>query len=170
LRFDLSQLKALRTFETTAESIVNAGGSAPEFLTTVLSSVASPGTLDVVVIYRDRDLGGWAFCGTCKPDPVCFRHGPRPDLDDFPRQLKVFREMHRARKFQLVFCVDVYGCLEDFGVRLLESAVNKEVAKGGFKYLDGGRPTIACERRTIRTRTKDYHAGATGKWVLASAL
>jgi hypothetical protein len=166
----LSQLKVLRTFETTAESIVNAGNSAPEFLTTVLSSVASPTMLDVVVIYRDCDLGGWAFCGNCKPDPVCFRHGPPADLDDFPRQLKVFRKMYSAQKFLLKFCVDVHNCMEDFGVRLLESAVKKEEAKGGFKYLDCGRPTITCERRTIRTRTKDYHAGATGKWVLASAL
>ncbi|KAF9780961.1 hypothetical protein BJ322DRAFT_1112347 [Thelephora terrestris] len=169
LRFDLSQNKALQTLETTAESIVNAGNSAPEFLKTVLSSVASPGMLEVVVIYRDCDLGGWAFCPTCKPDPICFRHGPRLDLDDFPSQLKVIREMHSAREFRLVLCVDVYGCMGDFGMRRLDAAVKREEANGGFGYLKCS-PVITCERRTIRTRTKDYHAGATSRWVLASAL
>ena len=152
-----------------AESIVNAGNSASEFLKTVLSSVVSPGMLDVVFIYRDCDLGGWAFCPTCKPDPICFRHSPRPQLDDFPRQLRVIREMHSARKFWLVFCADVYGCMEDFGMWGLDAEVKKEEASGRFEYLERS-PVITCERRTIYMRTKDYHVGATGKWALASAL
>jgi hypothetical protein len=78
--------------------------------------------------------------------------------------------MHSARNFRLVFCVDVYGCMEDFALRLLQSAVDKEVADGEYKNLASGPPKITCERRTIRTRTKDYYAGATDKWVLASAL
>ncbi|KAF9780999.1 hypothetical protein BJ322DRAFT_291114 [Thelephora terrestris] len=56
LCFDLSRNKSLRTLETTAQSITRAGGSAPEFLKTVLSSVASPGMLDVVITYHDCDL------------------------------------------------------------------------------------------------------------------
>ncbi|KAF9780964.1 hypothetical protein BJ322DRAFT_289281 [Thelephora terrestris] len=169
MNFDLSQIKTLRTFETTAQSITNAGNSAPQFLKTVLSSIAFPGMLDVVIIYHDSDLGGSASCGTCKPDPFCPHHRARIDLGAFPWQLEVFRKMHSARKFRLVFCVDVHSCMKDFSVRMLKSGVEKEEVNGGFEYLVC-RPVITCERRSIRTRTQDHYAGATRVWVFASAL
>ncbi|KAF9781002.1 hypothetical protein BJ322DRAFT_1082650 [Thelephora terrestris] len=168
LRFDLSQIKTLRTFETTAESIAF-GRDAPEFMKTVLSTVAFPGMLDVVVIYRDTDFGGSPYCLACSGDPICIRHRRRPDLNNFPQQLRVLREMHSARKFRLVFCVDVYGCMEDFGVRLMASAVKKEEAKGGFEYLVY-KPGITCERRTIRTRPRDFYTGASDRGDLSSVL
>ena len=152
-----------------AESIVDAGDMAPEFLKNVLSSVASPGILDVVIIYRYRDLDCRERCMHCEPDPICFRHGFERGVVDFRQQLRVFRQMHRARDFRLVFCVDVYGCVVDMGVRLLESAVKKEVVNGGFRYL-AHKPVVICEGRTIRTRLWDDHAGASSDCVAASAL
>lgn len=168
MSFDLSQNKALRTLEISAESIVNAGVVAPGFLKTVLSSVTSPGMLDVIIIYSYPDFGAHALCGDCT-DPVCLPHRLEPHLLDFPQQLVVFRKMHGARSFRLTFCVDVHGNIEDLSVWLLESAVREEEANGGFKYL-ASRPVITCERRTVRTRPEDYHAGATSEWIFASAL
>ena len=124
--------------------------------------------LDVVVIYRDRDLCGGIFCSSCKPDPICFRHCVERKLRYFPRHLWVLWEMHKARKFRLVFCVDVYGCMVEFGMQLLESAVREEEVNRGFEYLTCG-PAIVCERRSICTRVDDYYTGATD-WAPASAL
>ena len=166
----MSQNKALRTLETTAESIVSTQGAAPRFLETALSSIVFPGVLEVVVIYRDMDLGSWPLCSKCKPDPFCVCNHLRQDsLNDFPRQLRTFRRMHRARKFRLVLCVDVHGCMDELGMRLLESAIKKEEARGGFTYLDSG-PVITRERRTIRTYPNDEFAGARSTGVSASAL
>jgi hypothetical protein len=166
---DLSQNKTLRKLETTAESIAGAGNSAPEFLKSVLSSVASPGMLDVVVIYHEHDFAGWEYCQTCRPDPFCFRHPLYPPLCHFLEQMEVFHKMYNARKFWLVLCVEVHCCMEDFSVRMLEYTVKKQEVNGGSK-CPVCRPVIICERRSIRTRIRDYYTGATGKWVCASAL
>ncbi|KAF9786212.1 hypothetical protein BJ322DRAFT_1190837 [Thelephora terrestris] len=163
----LSQIKTLRTFKTMAESITYAGRSSPGLLKTLLSTVAFPGMLDVIIIYRDNNFGNWEFC------PVCGTRCLRKSADfldySFPWQLKAFREMHSARKFWLVFCMDVYSRTEDFSVRLLESVVKKEEANGGFGYLVR-RPVITVEGWTIRTRIRDPYAGSTGDMLLASAL
>ena len=175
LSFDLSQNKTLRTFETTAESIRYAKDAAPGFLKTVLSSVIYPGMLDVVIIHRDCDFGGWTGCPICRPDPICFRHhiGPTlkygPALECLPRQLGVFREMYDTRRFRLVFCVDIYGCVEDLGVRVLRSAVKEAEVNGQFECL-ACKPVITCEGRSLRTHPEDRRAGTSGDFVPASAL
>jgi hypothetical protein len=81
----------------------------------------------------------------------------------------VFREVHNVRKFRLVLCIDVYGCLVDASVRLLESAIKKEEVDGRFKYLTYS-PAIIFERQPIHTRLEDDHAGGTNDCVIASAL
>jgi hypothetical protein len=168
--FDLSQNKALRTLETTAESIVGAMDTAPEFLKTILSSVTSPGMLDVVVIYRDLDLNGWECCRFREPNPTCLCDPRRqPYVLYLQPQLRVFREMCGVRDFRLVFCVDVYDCLAEIGVRLLESVVRNGWVNGGFRYLVY-RPVVICERRSIRTRAEDWYIGRTSGTPLSSAL
>ena len=161
---------ALRTLETTAESIVDAGDMAPEFLKNVLSSVTSPGLLDVVIIYRNCDFGGWmSICRRCGPPySICYCHDPKPAVRDFHQQLRVSRQMRRVRDFRLVFCVDVYNYTDD-GVRLLGSVVEKEVVEGEFNHLSYS-PVVICERQTIRTRPGDDYAGSRSYWVPASAL
>ncbi|KAF9786186.1 hypothetical protein BJ322DRAFT_773678 [Thelephora terrestris] len=166
--FNLSQNKLLRTLEITAESIVIAGDAAPGFLKTVLSSVASSGILEVVIIYRENDLGGWPPRQSCKPDPVYF-----PDyllgLWRYPHQLMVFREMHSVRDFRLVFCVDVYGCMVDAGMELLGSIVEGGWVCGRYAYL-ACKPVVIYERRTIHTRFRDQDAGSGWETAFASAL
>lgn len=141
----MSQNKALRTLETTTESITYAGYAAPGLLKTALSSLASPEMLSVVVIYRDWDLGAWAPCSRCTGDPIFPLRFAPPSVCDFPQHLSTFRNMHSTRKFQLVLCLDIYGCMKDFGMQLLESVVKQEDADGEFEYLDS-RPMITCER------------------------
>lgn len=168
--FDLSKNKTLRTLETTAESIVNAKDRAPEFLNAVLSSIASPGILDVVVIYRDCDFGGWGHCPCCRPDPICSCNTISRALVYFPVPLRVLCKMHRARKsLRLVFCADVYGCFVDTGVRMLTSAVEEAAANGQFEHF-ACRPVIVCEGRSVRTRLDDSRVGMAGGGVPASAL
>ena len=77
--------------------------------------------------------------------------------------------MHKARKFRLVFCVDVYGCMVDAGMRLLESVVRKEEEEGGFGYLVSS-PVIVCERRMICTRATESYPSLADEWVFANAL
>lgn len=168
-RFDLSQNKTLRTLETTAESIANAGVTGPDFLRTALSSITHRELLDVVVIYRDGDFGGLPFCPTCRPDPICFHHSVRRPLLYFPRHLRVIREMHGVREFLLTFCVEVHGCMVGIGVPLLTSAVKKVEGNGGFGYL-AHKPKIACEVRSVRTRLGDYYPGTSNQCFLASSL
>ena len=70
--FDLSRNRSLRTLETTAKSVNAASGSASDFFRTVLSTTTSPAPLDVVVVYRETDLGGdWGCCRfICGPSPI----------------------------------------------------------------------------------------------------
>ena len=166
---DLSQNGALRTLETTAEAITNAGYRAPEFLKTALSSIAHRELLNVVVIYRGDDLGGWPSCPTCTPDPICSRHSVQRPMLYFPWQLRVIRELHSAREFLLAFCAEVYGCMVGIGVPLLTSAVKKVEENGGFGYL-AHKPKIICEVRSVRTRLRDYYPGTSNQCFLASSL
>jgi len=92
-----------------------------------------------------------------------------PALECFPRQLSVFCEMYSTRKFQLVFCMDIYGCVEDLGVRVLRSAVKEAEVNGKFEYL-ACKPMITCEGRSVRTHPQDCRAGVPGGCVPASAL
>ena len=141
----MSRNKALRTLETTAESITSAGHAAPRLLKTALSSLATPGILSVVVIYRDWDLGGWAPCSRCTRDPIFPNHVSRPFVYGFLRHLSILRHMHSTRRFQLVLCLDINSCMKDIGMELLESAVKQEDADGEFEYLDSS-PMTTCER------------------------
>ena len=78
--FNLSRNGSFSTPNITAESINAASRTASNFLRTVLSTVTSPAYLNVVVVYRDVDLGGThGWCLNCASDPVCFRHRLRED-------------------------------------------------------------------------------------------
>lgn len=159
--FNISRNKSLRTLETTAQSITVAGDNASNFLRTILSTITSPAPFDVVIVYRDVDLGGIpSHCWRCEPDPVCFRHygwykGNIVDAPRYKQHLIVFREMHKAwQDFRLVLCADVFDCMVEHGIQTLEDIVDA----GGLDYLFY-KPLIICERRTPRTRVEDYQAG-----------
>ena len=173
--FDLSRNKSLRTLETTAESIISAKDTAFGFLESVLSSIPPPVPLDIVILYRDHDLGARLDCELCKPTkPVCFGHS-------FPRQwdfyaqccrqtLKVFREMHSVRDFRLILCADVFDCVGGGAIYILEGIVREDEANGGLNH-PAHKPMIISERRTLRTRTADDRVGSSSRWaVFTSAL
>ena len=140
------------------------------FFKTLLSSIAPHVALDVVVIYRERGLGAWLPCRVCEPDPVCIRHGfrPRCDLRAFKRQFWLLGQMRSLRDFRLILCVDVYDCVVDYAVELLEPIVWGEEAEWGFVSLC--EPLIVCEKRMIRGSLSDSPAGASSDWIVASAL
>ena len=174
-QFDLSRNTSLRTLETTAESINAASDTASNFLKTVLSTVPPTVPLDVVIVYREVDLGGIRGCWLqCTSDPVCFRHrsseGREADVQRHKQQFKVFREVHDARDFRLVLCADVYDCMVDFAIQTLEHNVYSTEVNGGLEYLLYA-PLIISERRKPRTRAADHNAGWSGKWpTIACAL
>ena len=137
--FDLSRHKSLRRLETTAQSINIAGDTAPHSLGTVLSSVTSSALLDVVVIYRNIDLGGARSCWYCDLGGVCYRHSwwneMAFDAECYQRQLRVFREMCSVRTFRLVLRVDVSNCAMKDAIRKLKRVVKWWQAEGGLDRL-----------------------------------
>ena len=171
--FNLSQNKSLQTLETTAESIDVADDTASDFFKTVLSSVTPSAPLDVVVVYRDIDLSDMPHCSQCDSRPVRLRHFGRKPRDRparFQHQFKVFREMHSARDFRLVFCADVFDCMVMDGLKTLERIVKAEEAMGGLGYLLQ-EPLVIFERRTLRTRYIDQNAGCSrSRAISATAL
>lgn len=145
--------------------------TASSFFKAVLSSVASPAPLDVVIIYLDEEFGGSRPCMLCAPGPVCYSHyGPSTEMetgiDDIPShfllnhqlQFSVFRKMHSVRGFRLVFCVDVSDCMMPHALRELRNALQKEEGRGGFEYLRC-EPFVTCGRRVLRTRPRDRVLG-----------
>jgi len=171
--FNLSRNKSLRTLETTAESIHAAGDAAPGFLKSVLSTIPPPVPLDIVILYRDRDLGARLDCQIYKlTKPVCFDHNFQRQWDFYfqrcRRQLKVFQEMHGVRDFCLILCADAYDCVGGDAIHILEDIVMEEEVNGGLNHL---KPVIISERRTIHTRNLDNSAGSSSaQSVFSSAL
>ena len=85
------------------------------------------------------------------------------------QQFEVFKEMHNVRNFRLVLCADVFDCMVESAMKMLEDLVKEEKEKGGLDYLFY-EPLIISERRTLRTRT-NCHAGCSVDMpVCASAL
>jgi hypothetical protein len=152
--------------ETTAESINAAGDMASDFLKTVLSSVTSPGPLDVVIIYQNFD-----FINVSPPiSPYSYSQEMSDKVAlNRQRQPRVFREMHSARDFHLVLCADVTTISVRRVMEMLEPIVKAEEVEGGLDYIPY-RPLIIFERRMLRN-SPDINVGRTGKWhIQASAL
>ena len=150
--------KCLRTLETTARSITAAGDTASVSLGTVLSSITSPALLDVVVVYRYSEFEGThiythslfyegGFCSHHPDCPVEMAAGARRHQDRF----KIFREMHEAREFRLMFCVDILDPVVRDATEMLERIVRVEKTEGGFDYLLH-EPLIIVEMRTSGSR------------------
>ena len=121
----------------------------------MLSSVTSPAPLDVVIIYRDLDLGGMPFCPACVLGACCWCHPVlrrrNTDPERHQQQLRVFREMHSVRDFRLVLCADVSDRVVEYGVGVLERLVRA----GQLPH----EPLIISERRVLRIRYADRNMG-----------
>jgi len=161
--FDLSRNTSLRTLETTARPIDLTSDTASDFFITILSSVTSPVPLNFVVIYQELDFGFFSYSLIFYSEPTCYFHSPVGRGDRAlhrQMQFRMFREMHRARDFRLVLCVDVFDSLVEHATKTLECLVEAEKAKGGLDHHYG--PLIISERRTIRTRPRDRFQGEPG--------
>jgi len=155
--FDLSRNMSLRTLETSARSINRAGDTASDFFIAILSSVTFPAPLDFVVIYREVDFGFFSYSWIFESEPASYFHSPMRMEERAlfrQKQFGVFREMHGARDFRLVLCVDVFDSLVKRAIKTLECLVEAEEAKGGLDHHY--KPLIISERRTIRTRPVDH--------------
>lgn len=170
--FNLSKNKSLRTLETTARSVTAAGDSAAGFLKTVLSTITSPSSLNVVITYDSFDVGRVMRYSL---NPVRVEGGPigRSAESAFyhSARFKVFGEMYQMRKFRLVLCADVFECIAEYAKQTLEGIVAEERKNGGLDYLTGCEPLITSERRSLQTRLTDGCVGRSGKLpIIASAL
>ena len=168
-RFDLSRSKSLRTLETTARSIDSAR-DAPGFFKTVLSTTTPSLVLNVVITYRERDIGMKVRGRTL----VSLRFISIPVTREvrYSKPFRLCKEMYEVREFQLVLCADVFGFIVDYAVRELELAVEEEKARGGLDYLQY-EPPIISEMRVPRSRPVDWHTGwhtGTSYYLDASAL
>jgi len=138
--FNLSRNVSLQTLETTAASIANAGDTASGFLKAVLSTITSPLPLNLVITYRDFDVGlylcSWdrRFSGEKRVERAHLKEIAQNILDH-PRRFVVFSEMHRVREFRLVLCADVLDCIAERATRTLECILEAERIKGGLDYL-----------------------------------
>jgi len=168
--FNLSRNKSLQTLETTAASITAAGDAASGFLKIVLSTITSPLPLNVVITYRDFDLGCRvrSRVEVIHVDYVSAEESVTIALQHTER-FKVFGEMYRVREFRLVLCADVQDYILKYAMRKLERIVEAEW-KNGRLYHPLCKPLIISEIRSPGTRSGDDPVGRTGKYISASAL
>ena len=169
--FNLSRNKSLRTLETTAESIKQAGDTASFLLKTVLFSITSPTPLDLVIIYRNTDLDGIQY-NSRGFERVSIDNSWSEETDyEVRQQLRMLRKIQAVRGFRLVLCADVSDCMVEYAVEKLKRIVKVEKVTRGLGHLPY-KPLIIAERRTIHTRSSDTRVGSlkcSGR-MLASAL
>ena len=184
--FNLSQHRSLRALEITARSIPPVGGwegiglvpnksdfpRVSGFLKTVISSVASSVSLDVVVIYRDilpLETTLTRYSQWCHCSPHNSRSRLPMDEDIFESHLEVFRNMHAMRDFRLVLCVDNSDCMLMYGMWIMKRIASTAMMKGGFDFLHC-KPLMICERRLPRTRQLDSYLGECRGWDTSASV
>ena len=155
--------KSLRTLETTAISITNAGDSASGFLKTVLSTIPPSISLQVVVIHHmGSGVGwyGWDRKTGVQAGPQCAREevaGNRKHSERF----MVFREMYNERKFQLVLFADVHARAQEHAKTMLKGIVEATGKQEGFESLLSGT-SVTCDRHLPHIRYRGSSTGAEG--------
>ena len=127
--FDLSQNKSLRILQLPALSIDGSPGTT-SFLKHVLSTVTSSACLKLRILHGDHHFRGkgsrrkgWPQLSEAEREKEASQHHLR---------FEVLREVHKVRGFRLELCAVVWGYFGEEPVRMLEEAIAKEKAKGGF--------------------------------------
>ena len=118
---NLSRHKSFRTLETTAQSIFYSSKfgfspNPPDFFKAVLSSITSPGSLNVVVVYQnirpygDRScaLGCWCNRLLSLRERIIMN-----EVRLRQQQIMVCYEVHITQDFHLVLSVDQFGFMMD---------------------------------------------------------
>ena len=157
--YNLSKNISLRRLDLDAWLI--GGPAARDFLKTVLSTITSPLPLNVMIIYRESEVG-FPFRNEAR--------GPVPGGDLYARQrarlvrrhakrLRAFSEMYGVRKFQLELYAGVPEWTQNQAEKMLEDILEEAAKDGGLDYL-GCRPRIAiepCEVSWAGVRHKPTH-------------
>jgi hypothetical protein len=152
---DLSRNKALRTLELKARSVVPRFGcrrpnrATLGFLAATLLTITSLTFPEVVVFYRDFDFEGLVF-NVSDPYRVMTPE-ERTSEDSWHRGLfDVFREMHTVRDFQLTLCAEVWDCVGEYAVQVLERAVAVEKAANRLDYLSSEPMVVHSPQSSMR--------------------
>jgi len=150
---DLSRNKSLRTLEITVGSTAGAGDAASGFFKTVLSTIATPLPLEVIIIYRELDFGYSVYPNGGLVYVISYGpfEGSASSIAFNPKLFGVISDMCKVRKIRLVFCADVLECIAERAVRMLKHYVETERRNGGLEYLEEA-PLIISEMRTLRSR------------------
>jgi len=153
--FDLSRNESLRTlkFPASPPPVGRLGSNVSRtisFLKYVLSTITSPSFSRVVVLYEDHDFPDTESWSLGRPP---FHHelsqaGRAGQAAGHSWQFEVLREVQKVRPFQLVLCVNVWGCVGEYPVQMLEEAVAKEKAKGTFSNGSADPFVVYNPRRT----------------------
>jgi hypothetical protein len=139
---DLSRNKSLRTFEVMARRMAHQWDqflkpSISNFLTTTLSTIASPTFSEVVVFYRDYDFGGIIYHLTHATD-IYRKMTPAEEEKEASwhhRRFEVLREMYAVRQFRLVLCIEVWDRVGEYAMGALKRAVAAEKVANRLDYL-----------------------------------
>ena len=144
-----------------ASSVLSGG---PDLLPHVLSTITSPAFSKVIIFYREYNFRG--------VQPDCYPVRPVSEVETAEdalwhhRRFEVFREMHKARNFRLVLCVDVLDCMGGYAMQVLERAIAAEKAKGGFDSLFPEPLLIYRPRRFYPRFSEDFTAGSSTPWTM----
>ena len=127
--FDLSRNKSLRVLQIAKCS----PGITSSFLKRVLWTITSPAFYKIILLYEDCDFRGIEFGRSNLPRFRELSHAERTEeVSSHCDQLKVFREVHRVRSFELELCACICGSIGEEPLRTLEEAIAEEKAQGGF--------------------------------------
>jgi len=127
----------------------------------VFSTITSPASLEVIVLYRDYDfngveehqasrvLGPFRKISQVQRGEEALRHH---------RQFRVFQEVQKVQDFQLVLCADVWHHVGEYSVQVLEKVVKKENAKGVFDNFSSKPIVIHSPRVTHASIREELYA------------
>jgi len=131
--FDLSRNSSLRTLETTALSITTAGDVASGFLKTVLSTIASPLPLELVINYGIFEVrchrAAYIRIGIIKPNERA------ADTLIQQARFKVVSEMYAVRQFRLVLRAEGMDPYVQDAVRAIGCIVEEGRIDGKLYHL-----------------------------------
>jgi len=138
-------------------------------LTYVLSTITSPVSPKVVIIYRDYnfwDLRPALHRREWDVRPGRSWDGKRKGVSWPGVEFVKFRQIHKIRKFRLELCADVWGGVGEYAVQALRQAVAVEEAQRGFDDIFP-EPLVFCSPRTFRReyRLEVGKASSSSPWI-----
>jgi len=107
----------------------------------VLSTIKSPGFLQVVVLYQDGDFRGARPSWRSHWGPS--RVETAEEASQHRGRFEVLREARKVRDFQLVLCVDVEEHIRERSAEILKRVVAVEKERRGFDDFPS-EPLVTC--------------------------